>query len=807
MSKRKGTIKQYLIIIFLSITGCHLLYPYEPTPVVEGEKHYYYKTDIVKCKKENKPLEVVVNKVSSNFQADCYSVSEGLNVNDKVYCDPSNWVVQNIDYPPLKGSNFIKTHYRDNDYEFKNYLELQWKQDIEALYIAYDSRAMKKPDWLQPPYYEQLFHDDHKKTPYTITISKRDMSNPAIFQLIDMEIYKYNEKLLPQANTIFNIDGNFFGMPSWPGNIEPAMFMIIIEPQHEDNCNVEPITVHMHDGCYDSEKSAEEGAKTACEAYSNKNDPGWVCRKPVLEIKDDHCLDVSTIKGGLNIQSKSFVRSSEIEFDPANFKSLANITILDNNYTRNARGTLHFEYLLDDFRQMKEIQMNSIIIEIDPIDTQAGKFSDIVINMLAPVTAKCWEKNPPSVTPCNVYQIPQNLFIASLSAKEDGNTLIFVSKNSIPIYVLIDNVNRTFHLEGTLSLTVKVDGEDTKIDIDIDMLGHFKNFAPNAAGGKESTKWVECGFARDKKSRNRAPIFLNSAGSFEIYGDHIPNNAYKWYEDYSLVTEKFWGQGPKMTIGAYKLSYGVHNFTLVIKDDYGITDTDSFNVEVRDTIPPKLFVPMDIFMLQNKPGPVKLDIGKAWANDICSCDINITNDAPKSLIFHPGVTSVNWEADDGRGHITKGIQKVYVFVLPDRIDSMPIFRHIKEVTDALEKAIGKSKSSLEEYEFFAESNVDFKNLVDAVRYTIRFMKKSLNKDIKNEMSLKIIGGLQAVHSHLTKSQSLMKQSRELGEEKNQYEIHAAVIEHIVKANNIMAEVVETLQGIESEPESLNSYDL
>ena len=56
------------------------------------------------------------------------------------------------------------------------------------------------------------------------------------------------------------------------------------------------------------------------------------------------------------------------------------------------------------------------------------------------------------------------------------------------------------------------------------------------------------------------------------------------------------------------------------------------------------------------------DIGEAFAADECLplADDAVTNDAPADLRFDAGETLVTWTADDGRGNIATGVQRVIV---------------------------------------------------------------------------------------------------------------------------------------------------
>ncbi len=151
----------------------------------------------------------------------------------------------------------------------------------------------------------------------------------------------------------------------------------------------------------------------------------------------------------------------------------------------------------------------------------------------------------------------------------------------------------------------------------------------------------------------------------DIY-DMLPTTPadYDWYEDYRQSTEKFRGHNTNRIIPPWKLSYGKHHFTLIVRDNVGVADPDTFSVDVRDTVPPKLSIPADIHMVTFPPySPTEIYLGEASATDACCVDnVYISNDAPANSLFPPGnVTDITRRADDGRGNTTAKIQKVYLY--------------------------------------------------------------------------------------------------------------------------------------------------
>jgi hypothetical protein len=455
-------------------------------------------------------------------------------------------------------------------------------------------------------------------------------------------------------------------------------------------------------------------------------------------------------------------------------------------FKRRVSGALHFDYL----HATHDMQINSMILKFDPLDTDVGRFEDITVALVAATKAHCRDQviNPKKIMlpnmPCDNYQIRQAEFMTGEGCKLDGKRLLFASENSKPIDITIDHTKRTFAIQGgPLKSLIKVNGKYTPLDISIALSGHFVNFAPKAIG-RESTKYVECGMSRGKHSSNLKPVYLTAAGSFDIY-DPLPSNpaVYTWYEDYGLVTEKPWGIGKQYTIGQYQLGFGVHSITLLVQDKNGTVDTDTIQVTVGDTLPPDLTVPSDIIWFLVKPdiGPQKVDIGQAWAYDTCSDKVLISNNAPLNLIFQPGTTLVTWEADDGRGNTTKKIQKVILIPL----DESPVLK-IKDGLVYLAEANTNAMNALEDCKTMENCRIHQKPIVDAVEHLSTVLGRMSLPEGEQGFQRETLGKLESAVAALKEADSLIRRSNE--ERKSKRTLQAAAMERLTKARDIMLEI-------------------
>ncbi len=241
----------------------------------------------------------------------------------------------------------------------------------------------------------------------------------------------------------------------------------------------------------------------------------------------------------------------------------------------------------------------------------------------------------------------------------------------------------------------------------LNLVGQVVNYAPNAAAGYEGDDQAEC-----SDETNKSAIYLHAGSSFDVDDGALPGGSFEWYEDYGLVTETHWGTGQTLTIGAGQLGYGVHNITLVVTDSQGVLDTDTISVTVADTAPPLLEVPEDVAVVTIAAPPIQVDIGEAFAADECLPipDDAITNDAPTDLRFGAGETLVTWTADDGRGNIATGVQRV---VVNAGGGPTSIFDAIREGIIELQVALGHAHEEVSQCSPAEACEVDLGYLVES----------------------------------------------------------------------------------------------
>ena len=110
----------------------------------------------------------------------------------KPYREVKNWVVESTNYPKLKGANLVRTNFSDRGVTGPDQLSIDWVTDSDELYVCYDSRASRKPDWLTGAFTQM--RDQNKNTLFTVTITMPDKSKSPPGPSVDMEVLGIQEQ-------------------------------------------------------------------------------------------------------------------------------------------------------------------------------------------------------------------------------------------------------------------------------------------------------------------------------------------------------------------------------------------------------------------------------------------------------------------------------------------------------------------------------------------------------------------------------------------------------------------------------------
>ena len=551
----------------------------------------------------------------------------------------------------LKGATVIRTPSRWNNHDPQN-LVLDFEDDFEALYVAVDDEDIPtfiRSDTRYVPYQPQGTDGGGYSQSLVLYVGG---------QLKQMRLYKYDFGDHDKTG-LFSIPGVCYGGQE---GCDTLNYIVFVQPNKQCSgvTSSIPDAFNRYRFCLKASEldsfDEEMAAMLACNAkYGSGTEFCAVTGYDEWTYLGSDC-EYDDGAGLRTFSGESYEVGSIVEFDPV--RSIATIKVEDEEYTRAVRGSLDFEYVLDDEinRRMIAVTVNGMQARIDDVED----FSDISMVLVEPATAACGDENPPSGEPCSLYTISANDFFSSASASYDGDVIVATGYTSEPIHVRVDDQDRSFHMAGgpVVGTIPTDDGKGVRVEVTVDLYGQIVNFAPTLIADLESHTKSSC-----SDRTNKTPIQLYASGSFDIWDDLPSNpNEYYWYEDYRLVTEHLWGQGTHVTIPAYSLGYGVHTITLVVRDNYGVTATDRLEVQVVDDSPPSLTIPADIirFLVPPEEAPVYIDIGQATASDGCFGSPVVTNDAPQDGMFGPGAHTVTWTADDGAGNVTTKLQKVYV---------------------------------------------------------------------------------------------------------------------------------------------------
>ena len=160
------------------------------------------------------------------------------------------------------------------------------------------------------------------------------------------------------------------------------------------------------------------------------------------------------------------------------------------------------------------------------------------------------------------------------------------------------------------------------------------------------------------------------------------------------------------------------------------------------------------------PGPVKADIGMAYAKDMCSSEVMVTNNAPQDLRFPPDqATEVTWRAEDLRGNAVTGTQRVHAMVL-------------KPFRPQFERAVSNIRESLKQTQFQvaacddgSQCFVDVKPLIRALEQLVYLSREAtLPMSERSELRRKAMSAERARVS-LDQAQKRLDRSNQSGSQR------------------------------------------
>lgn len=749
------------------------------------------RTDVLRCLPQSQPpnFDLLVSPLfpSTASYAKLENVWRDKSKLYPLYVDPNNpYYIVAMGSNKLPGSTMIMTRQADWSAQGTSFLRFSLNEEVEGVYLAYDSRVDPRPEWLRD------------LTRYTalmprLTISMLDKSKtPGEFVKLDLFRIKGADK-----PGIVEIPANNEGQPGWQKITKgtPAMYVVFINPRTTPDCTTSSRdNEHFFWGCQSGPISDQNelnaltaGEATALADCQFKN-PGFVCANTACDSQWMFSCELSNnVYGSLTVPTISYDGNSEVEF--LSSSSTASGTVRDVPFTSEVMsGRLDFAYDLDAMRTMRFMQINNMTLHLSPFDSDMGLINRIFVAILHPCVAECVDNPAPVGFPCTEYRIPAGHFICSETCTVDGRPMAFEASNSSEVRIRLNPDHHTFgvEVEGDLSTTINVDGEDVPIDISINLAGQVLNYAPHAAAGTEGDPFAEC-----QENTNGTPIYLSAAMSFDVDGN-LPASSYDWYEDYNLVTERHWGQGSLVTIGPHQLAFGVHTITLVVRDSYGhgVVATDTMEIEVRDTAPPTwTSTPSDFIHFPTGTGLHEVtdkELGTASATDSCAGQqVAITNDAPADRLFPPGETIVTWEADDGRGQVATFAQRVIIIPL-EATGWMP--GQVKAGSAELRTSVGRSRDVIERCGDALDCRFDLGPLIGAVSELLESITNTSVLPGQEEWFAAAIARLQQARTALEGADPLLADTT--GSSEDIAQRRATAREHLTTAYEVLGELAD-----------------
>ncbi len=583
----------------------------------------------------------------------------------------------------LNGALLIQTRFADfnaSSYSFS--LEIDDK--VTGVWVFYDDRCQTPPLWITgSASYDAAsgpIDDPYARVVLSGAGPRQGVGEQAVFRG-----WRLNQPAQPlPAGQTANLD--FYANQGCVGSESTAyaqyFIVVVTTPQLDHPCFTSSTLTNEFvvdaPEPWDSTEAAQ-GALDVCnssvESYQTCPD---TTQDVVCQVSAEHTQAV-TQQLGTEMTERSFRISSEAQFTP-NPPASPQLTITANGSTGTANdlsGALYFDY--DPMTGDAVIQ--EISLALDHMAAGGYQISDLRIISLDRVESICKDGATKTAALCKDYLLQKGKAGFLIAADVDSQRMIFASQSSGDGSFSVDLNNRTFAYSGSQrSNSLVVNGKTIPVDIALDLRGSFVNFNP-VTSVAETDQTVECdhqvgsadgGFQWVDRGNER-PVNLDAWGTFDL--ENSQGLEYEWFQDYGTPIQRHLGSGPFVTVPEHAWSYGVHPLTLVVSEEwtspnvpagfgpfYRTASFHHFNMDVTDTTPPTIVAaPPDrtVYVGSKDLGTV-VDIGNLKAEDVCSPEVSITNDAPAGTYFGKGTHEVRWVADDNRGNAVEFVQYIHV---------------------------------------------------------------------------------------------------------------------------------------------------
>jgi len=573
----------------------------------------------------------------------------------------------------LKGSCLIQVPYVDQDTTKDPALEInvQDPNKIEGLYVAFDTRAARPPDWL-------AISNNYDNQVFGITSTEPDFTKPKSWGKVPNVQYKVWKYKKP--GSVVKLGGNNATGVHWQTGEIGSQYLVFVKSKPEvdhtkydkidtmkiEVCSIDNTNVYKVAQNKNRELLTEWLERPENTIYKQANNEDRIgiefqagdC-KPVQDTtitppnhkicgKVDKFGNTTSFLNAWPVRSTAFIDNSQSK------ATVQRVGDTGPPHTSAARGSISF--LLNENRQ---VEIGEISLFGNNMNVSGYSFEQISVGQRRTLTAKCADnphKDPFHL--CTDYEIPaaatDDDALIGGRAWVNGEKYYFISlSNEDPIPIKVDINKRQFTMAGSgIRSNVEQIG-DVKLSLEI--VGKFINFAPVA--NTDETP-LEGRFPCINKDKGKGTL---GSASYDQDQSRLSLTT-NWVEDAGLLSERVLGN--EQILDNVTMNFGGHAITLFVKDNKDVETWKTITVEIYDPKVDKTDPPDDVFVQYQEGQSTVVDIGEAKGADECSGSVNTTNNAPPGLRFPVGYTPVDWAFDDWNGNVIFHLQKVFV-VLPD----------------------------------------------------------------------------------------------------------------------------------------------
>lgn len=592
----------------------------------------------------------------------------GLRTSAPLYVD-KGWVMKTPPPNPLKGSHLLRLAHTDrtntaanigSDWFVSIGLSGYW---IDRFWIAFDDRATSPPTWLT---------DEFEPVPGPLYIDSSQIdTSGSTPRRVRYRLWRPTQGFPGYVQQAWpTLGGNNAAGVAWTNRTVGSQYLIIVRVQPRpdtatkkavldkvtlqsytscEKCSIAPVNVQRarQEALYDwLDKPKNTKHRPAFHAgFLGVENGAWVKVERITSSTS------SSLRAPISETDDPLTRgwplSSHGEVDPNLSSATVEVVGEGNPQSTPLAGTVDFATRADTTAVVETIELWG-----DDVTLSNGlKVTRLSMTVLEPVGADCDDGLPhlPGRL-CTRYAVPTTALRGGVAFDVDGHSMSVELANDRRVILDVDpNTMRFTFSGGPLTGTLTINDHDYDVRVSLAVSGAFTELAP-VADVSESRLVAECG------DQGTGTVGLSATASVdELHPGSVVG--YEWFQDYGSLDHRSVGTGANVSV---TLPFGSHDMTLKVTDAAGTFSTTDFIAEVVDSKIDTVQPPTDRWVTVADPAGTWVDIGTAYASDICSGSVDIGNDAPASSTFSPGYTPVTWTFDDFRGNVVRHTQRIFV---------------------------------------------------------------------------------------------------------------------------------------------------